>query len=125
MLGAKILNSSATLNTFEVLGSIDFVAGSEIAFNIRLFQAERADQLRYVADAGATLEFLLPKKDGTDLTVSMTALSDDRSIWQATIDETDSPDLAGGNISFTLVEGGKTSKGTIQNAMSLVITGAC
>jgi len=126
MLKAKIISSDASLNNFDFISSLEFFPGSQTRLVMRLFNPQRKDQLRYIPDSSANLEIHIPKKDGTNETVTMTAFVDDRSIWYADLQETVTEDLAGGNIFFELDElgdGSKISLGVVENAMSLFISG--
>jgi len=123
MLIAHVLNSSATVNDYDVISTLNFIPGSSIKLVIQLKQPQNKN-LRYFTEAGATLTVKLPKTDGTTLDVTMTALAD-LSMWSGDIDAADTEDLVGGNMTFTLVEGLVTTQGWAQNALAIVITGAC
>jgi hypothetical protein len=125
MITASILNSTASLNDFDVIGSLEFIPGAPFTLVIRLEQDQRLDALRYIPDISSSLVIYLPKKDGTDLAVNMTVFTDDRSIWSAQISQADSEDLASGNITFDLTDNGVLRKGWIQNGLQLQITGDC
>lgn len=132
MLGVSILNSSATLNSYEIPGSLNFIPGEQIRLVIQFFQADRSDLLRYMLPANATVTASLPKTDNTDASITFTVLSEsnveDRSIWVATIQETLTEDLSGGNFSIEIDElgdGTKITKAFAQNALSRIITGSC
>lgn len=124
MLRAEILNSDATLNSFKVINTLEYIPGSDFTLVLQLTQPQR-EGLRYVAAAGATMTLHLPKKDGTAQNVAMTAMTGDSSIWTGDVTAAQSADLASGNATFTLVEGGDTTLGWIENALALVITGSC
>lgn len=124
MLIATPLSSDTSLNDFDILDAVQFIPGASFSFFLRLLQPEK-NELRYVADPAATLTVTLPKKDGTDLSVTMTPLTGDFSIWSGSVSSTDSEDLASGNLTFTLDESGTITKGWAENALQLVITGSC
>lgn len=125
MLIADVLNSEATLNNFDVVKTVDFIAGYTFRLVIRLKQPQHPTKLRYVAASGATLTASLPKKNGNSLQLSMTPLPDDRSIWSVTVSDTDSEDLMSGNFTFVLTEGSAVTSGWVENGLALVITGSC
>lgn len=126
MLLAHVLNSDATLNSFDVLGTLEFIPGGEYELFIRLYQPQREDELRYIPLTGATLEAYFPQSGGLDaLEIAFTSLTDDRSIWHATLSETDTANLLGGNFTFDLVEGAKTTKGLVRGGLALIVTGEC
>ncbi len=124
MLKAEILNSDASLNNFEVINTLEYIAGSSFTIFLQLVQPQR-DSLRYMTAGAATLTLNLPKKDGTTLDLAMTAMMGDSSIWSCDVTALDSAELASGNASFELIEGATTTLGYIENALALVITGSC
>jgi hypothetical protein len=124
MLKAKVLNSDATLNNFEVISALDFIPGDAATLVIQLFQPQRKDGLRYFAATGATLSVFIPKTDGSELEVEMETMAD-HSIWSADLTADDTEDLVGGNFTFELTEGLKTTKGWVENGLAVVITGNC
>jgi hypothetical protein len=124
MLKADVLNSDASLNSFKVINTLEYIPGSDFTLVVQLTQPQR-DGLRYMTEAGATLTLHLPKKDGTSQDLTMTAMAGDSSIWSGDITSEQSADLASGNATFTLDEGGDKTLGWIENALALIITGGC
>lgn len=127
MLTADVLSTDATLNNFQVIGSLQFIPGEQTKLFIRLTQPQR-DNLRFIAPSTTDFTFYLPKKDGTMLELSGTSMVDDRSIWSTVLEEADTEELIGGNITFELDllgDGTQIEKGWVQNALNLLITGAC
>ncbi len=128
MLIADVLSTDTTLNSFDVIGSLQFIPGEETTLFIRLKQPMRKDLLRYVAPDTATLTISLPKKDGTMLEIEAEGLEGDLSIWSSVLEETDTEELIGGNFNFVidlLGDGTKIIKGWVQNGLNLVTTGDC
>lgn len=123
MLSAQVLDSEATLNNFEVINSLPFIPGEELALVIRLVQPQRADKLRWVAAAGSTLTVTLPNTDGTSLVVDMASITGDLSMWSTTLTTDQTENLVGGNFTFELSTAGVITKGYVQNGLNLVITG--
>jgi len=124
MLSAKVLNSSASLNDFDFIGALDFIAGEATTLALRLTQVQREDELRYVAADGATMNVVLNNKDGSTLTKAATLIdAGDRSLWKVALTSGETEDLAGGNFTFELTEGATLTKGWVENGMSLLITG--
>lgn len=127
MLIGQILNSDASINSFYQLSALEFIPGEQIKLVLRLAQSQRSDKLRYiVTDPAGEVNIFLPKTDGTDEELAMTAFASDRSIWYVDISETLSEELASGNFTFEVDELGDASqitKGWVQNGLSLVITG--
>jgi len=125
MLIGQVLSSDAVLNHFDVIETLSFIPGEETTLVLRLLQSQRHDHLRYVADLTATLTVHLANTDGTQLTLAMTPMTGDYSIWSATLTEAQTAELLGGNFTFDLVTGTKTVKGWVQNGLSMIVTGAC
>ncbi len=123
MLSAKILNSSAVLNDFHEISSMSFLAGETKTLVLRLHNEDL--DIRYFPASGATLDVVLNNADGTTLTKSATLDTDDRSIARITLSAVETAALIGGNISFTLTEGGVISKGLVSNALTKVLEGDC
>jgi len=125
MLTAVILNSTATLNDFDEIRSLQFIPGAPFRLVIRLEQSQRDDLLRYIPDATSTLTVNLPKTDGTEFNLPMTVFTDDRSMWFVDITAAQASELASGNITFDLDDNGTLRKGWIENGLQLLITGDC
>lgn len=122
MLNADLLAADATLNHFEVLDAITFIPGEDLRIVIRL--KSLTPIIRYVPDAGVTLNIDLRQKDGTTLTIAGTILdADDRSIWFIDLDEAQTLTTIATNIDITLLEGATTTKAQIRNG--LTINGDC
>lgn len=129
MLSLKILNTAAALNNFSAVGSVQFVPGSQVRVVVQVFQPERPDSLRYVVeDPAGTLSLVLDRKDGTELTVALTAFPSDRSMWSTTLTPAQTQDLSGGNVRFVLDltgAGTQLELGYVDNALQRVNTGGC
>lgn len=118
MLSAKLLNSDASLNSFFEISSLDFVAGSQIDLALRLFDSQKS--IRYVPPATASLKIFIQTAD-TEIEKTMSLIdSDDRSMWNTTLSESDTEDALGGSIRFELDvagDGTNIQKGLILNAL--------
>jgi hypothetical protein len=125
MLSAQILDSHATVNSFEVIESLNFIPGEETTLVLRLYQPQRRDKLRWVAGATATLTLHIPQADGTELELAATPMVGDFSIWSVLLTEAQTAEFIGGNFTFELVEGTVTTLGYVQNGLSLINTGVC
>lgn len=127
MLTGYVLNSDASVNNFNTIPSLEFIPGEQFKLVIRLIQNQRSDKLRYlVLDSDGEVNLFLPKKDGTQEELAMTAFDEDRSMWFVDISEALSEELASGNFTFEVDEHGDgdvITKGWVQNGLSLVITG--
>lgn len=128
MLTADVLNPTAVLNDFDVIGSLEFIPGEDTTLVVRLTQPLRKDNLRFVAPLTTIFTFHLPLKDGTVLDKSGTATAQDYSIWSTVLTEDDTADLFSGNFTFDLDllgDGTKITKGWVQNGLSMIVTGDC
>jgi hypothetical protein len=123
MLTGKVINSSATLNDFHEIASIEFLSGESKTFKFILFNTQL--NIRYVPASGATINVVFNNSDGTQLTKAGSLNTDDRSIVTVSLSTSETEDLIGGNVSFTLTESGTISKGLMPNSLSKVIEGAC
>lgn len=125
VLGAKILNSDASLNDFFEISSLDFVPGSQADLVIRLTDLQRGQ--RYVAPIGALLSITVNKTDGSTLTKSASPLDAlDRSMWKVTLSSADTTDLLGGNFQFSLDVLGDQTKiisGLVNNGLRSLLLG--
>lgn len=131
MLSAKLLNESATINSYETFANIDFVPGESITLIMQIIQKDREDQLRYmVVNPAAIVTIHLPLTDGTTLDIEMDDhfSGNDRSIWSTELTPEQTENLLGGNFTFDIDElgdGTVIKKGFVQNALSLIVTGDC
>lgn len=128
MLTAKILNSTASLNEFKYLDTLEFMVGSGFRFGFRLFDSQLGE--RHVPPDTAIVKVTFNKTDGTTLEKTATVIdAGDRSMLYVDITDVETEDLLGGNILFSvdsLGDGTKISKGWIQLALSKVSTsGSC
>lgn len=128
MFSAQVISSSATLNSFDVIGSLPFVPGTQTTFFIRLYQDQRADMLRYVPPSTALLSAIFQNNDATETTVAMTSVMLDTSMWSCSLTSAQTKCLASGNVVLSmdvLGDGTDIQLGFIQNALNLIITGLC
>lgn len=120
MLTAKTLNSSATLNNFKYLSTVNFVPDNKIVFNFRIFDEDVNE--RYVPPATAIVKVTLNNIDGTTLVLTAAAIdSGDRSMQTVTITQAQSLEILGGNVVFTvdmLGDGTDIAKGVIYSGLS-------
>lgn len=121
MLTANVLNSDATLNDFEEIGSVQFIPGEQITLVLQLINPQL--NLRFVPLAGSIITLILNNADGTVLNPAMTMMTDDRSIISGVITSTQSANLIGGNIQFKVDNGGTGSDiilGWCQNGLQQI-----
>lgn len=122
MLILKVLNSDAVLNSFIDIKTRKFTVGEDFDIVLQLFQEEKG--IRYSAEAGATLELQLSKKDGTTLNKALTmAFTDDRSIWKASITAAEANDLISQTLKVQITEGSKVKFALKQSGLQKIIIG--
>ena len=124
MLKGDVLNSEATLNDFDVIKTLDFIAGDAFTLVFRLRQAQRTDGLRYVPVDGSTLQATFQTSDG-ELVIAANCLADDRSIWMVDFSPEESEMLYGGNFTFQLTEDTVIKSGWVEGGLALIVTGNC
>lgn len=119
------INSDATLNSFIFIGNHTFVAGDPLELVMILVQPDK--KIRYVPDAGATIELELVKSDNTTLTKTAThPFADDRSIIQFSLTDVETTDLIGQNLIVKITEGSEVTRALLQGGLQLVnLTGEC
>lgn len=116
MLTLNILNNAATLNTFFVSGTKEFMAGEDVKLIMRLIQIDL--NLRYIPVVGATITIDFKKSDDTILTKTATfPFADDRSIIQVDLTELESADLISQTLIVKLDEAGVTTFATLQSGL--------
>lgn len=120
----KMLNSTASLNSFSEVGSVDFIPDSDLTLVFQIFNPEAG--IRYVPAAAAVVTVTFPTIDDSIDLPGAFIDQGDRSLIKVEITADQSVDLTGGNITFTIDElgdGTKISKGYIQSALRRITTG--
>ena len=123
-LRGDVMTEDSSLNSFEFIGSIQFIPGENLVFKFRIIDPE--DELRYIPPATTIVTVTLNTTEG-ELEKTGTMLADDRSMVTVELSQAETDILIGGNIFFELDEEGDGSfirKGIIANGLSK-ITGAC
>lgn len=119
VLGANLLNSDASLNSFFTIGSLDFVPGSGATLVIQLEDLQK--DIRFVPPIAATLSISINQTDGTVVNKAAAVLDPgDRSIWVLQLSSSDTLDILSGNFMFTLDVNGDASlivQGQVQNGL--------
>ena len=106
-LEAEVLNSDAILNNFTTIGTLQFIPGEEIKLVLRLKDSLKG--IRYVLPATTIVTATFNNTDGTTFTKTMTMWTDDRSIMEVTLEETETENLSGGRILLDLDINGDAS----------------
>lgn len=112
-LGLVALKNYANINTFAEVQEYRVQQGNPSTLYLRLVDLDQPEAsgtyLRYVPVVGATMSIVLNHIDSTKVVTkaaAMTAVADDRSIWQIDILSTDNLQYNG--LVATLVEGAVT-----------------
>lgn len=124
MLTAKILNSSASLNEFRYLNTVEFVPGGEVRFAFRLWDLQLNE--RHVPPTTAIVTLTFNDTDGNEIDKIATVINaGDISMMYVDLTSAETAILLGGNITFevdVLGDATKIEKGLIQTALSKVLT---
>jgi hypothetical protein len=131
MLIGKLLNSDATINNYYEIGSLQFVSGEAFTVVMQVFGAQSGLRKMLIAQdnnpSHIAVTLTLPNLDGSDLSLTMTQMTNDASIWSAAVNSTQSALLAMGNAQFSVVDSSMGAPGPVMgfipSALSLVITG--
>jgi hypothetical protein len=117
-LAAKLLNTSATLNSFRQVNSISIARGETVDLFVQLVDLDQ-NGLRYIPVSGATLQMQLPRSNEVLADVNQTRqiinrgiaraainpFPEDRSIWKVTLVEADTLSLVSNSLRLELTEG--------------------
>jgi hypothetical protein len=123
-LSLKVLNSDATLNSFFETSTFSTIRGSDIAIVLRLFQPDK--KIRYIPSVSAVITMDFLKSDGTS--ISKTAsfpFSDDRSIIQFSLSDTETALLISQSLLVKVVEGTITTYAVLQSGFQIISLGVC
>lgn len=124
MLTAKLLNSHASLNEFKYLDTLEFMVGSPLRMAFRLYDTQHSE--RHVPADTAIVKVTFNLTDGETLEKTASFIDDgDRSMLVVELTGTETENLMGGNVTFTLDDAGDGSaivKGWIQLALSKIST---
>lgn len=133
MISARMLNSGATVNNFYEIGTLEFVAGSTFNIVIQLYDTQNPNMLRYAAipsdanPAHLAVTFTMPNTDGSDLTLTLTQMPGDASIWTGSVAALQSGVLATGNCQISVIDTGVTAPSTllgiVEDAIAIKIIG--
>lgn len=121
MLNLQVLNDSPSLNNFSNIGSKTFVGGETLELYLRLFQDDK--DIRYIPASGATITLDLLKSDDTTITKTATIpFTDDRSVLQFSITDTETQDIISQNLVVKIVEGTNITFALLQSGIRKVNT---
>lgn len=108
MLKIKLINEQATLNNFSFVEIKEYTPGNPFKLQIQLQDSETKQRL--IPNAGANLNAIFQKSDGTELTVAAVGLfADDRSMWKVELNAAQATSIIGSNVKFELDFNGSAS----------------
>ncbi len=126
ILQGQMLNSSATLNQFTQISSLDFMPGSDMDIVFQIVNPEL--NLRHVLGAMAIVTVTFPTANGTLVKTATFLDPGDKSIVVVSLSTTETLDMSGGNFTFSVEtdpeeEDDKTFLGYIQGALRRIVQG--
>jgi hypothetical protein len=124
MILGKLINSAASLNNYQNIGTVCYVIGDAILLNFQLWDPQL--KIRFVPPSTAITTLTFLNQDGTTFTKVGTFISAlDQSLITVSLLTTDTSQLLDGNVTFTvdlLGDGTEIVRGMIYSAISQVIT---
>lgn len=118
--GLKILNSEATLNSFQDIEIANVYKNSDVTIIMQICQPEKKN-IRYIPDSGAVITLDLQKSDGTVLTkTASNPFAEDRSIIQITLSNSETALLISQNLIAKIVEGSDRSFAILQGGFKMI-----
>jgi hypothetical protein len=130
-LGIKLLNIGATLNNHKRVSQVQIAKGETCEIAFQLVDLDQ-DGLRYIPQAGATVEVKIARIDEvgfvngertfTNKTITRPAAgwADDRSVWRVPLTTTDTESLVSNSIQVTLTEGSEIKRASVQQAIRII-----
>jgi hypothetical protein len=122
MLSGKVLNTAATLNNFKEVKGQDFMLNDAFTLVFRIIDPQLGD--RYIPPSTAIITLIFSNFDTTSFVEVATPVDvNDRSMQSVSLATTDTAQLYGGNIPFTvdlLGDGTHILYGVIPNALRKV-----
>jgi hypothetical protein len=117
MLSLEILNKDATLNTFMIKSTFNFVSGETAKIVMRLMQPDL--KIRYIPDVAAVITVPLKRSDDTTLTKTATfPFADDRSIIQIELSAAETALVISQNLLVSVTEGANVTIATLPFGLS-------
>lgn len=118
-LGIKLLNTSASLNSFKQVSTIKLVKGETLDLFFQLVDLEQ-NGLRYIPPTGSIVEVTIPRspviepsqfmnaRETIDYSIArqaVLAFPEDRSIWKLPLIETETVNMISNSIRVVVTEG--------------------
>lgn len=124
ILSLKVINSDATLNNFQEIGSAKFVPNQSLKIAMRLMQTER--NLRYVPDSAATVSVTFKQSTGPDIVKAASFVdTGDRSLILVELTDLETANLISQSLYVTVTEGSDVSIAYLSNALQNAHVNGC
>lgn len=121
MIIANLLNPNASLNSFKIINSVEYVPGAPLTLIMQLF--DDVEQLRYIPPTTARVSAVFNNVDNTTLSVLGTAFAQDGSMLTFSLSAAQTTNLFGGNILIQVDmqgDGTNVQQGIVQNVLGTV-----
>jgi hypothetical protein len=124
MLTLQVLNSDSTINSFFIGSTAEVISGEDVIIRLRIFQKDK--NIRYIAEATATISFDLLKSDGTTLTKTASfPFSDDHSIIEFSLTAAETAEVIGQTLVADISETAGISKAILQFGLKKILPSGC
>jgi hypothetical protein len=124
MILGKMINSAASLNSFNYIGSVDYVLGDAITLNFQLFDPQT--KMRFIPPSTAIVKVTFNNMDTSQFSETGSFINAlDQSLITVDLPGTSTIQLLDGNLTFTvdlLGDGTEIVRGIIYSALHQVIT---
>lgn len=123
-LGIQLINSDSTLNNFQVIPEAIIVPGSTATVRFQLIKLDphNDNTHRYIPAAGASLQIKIYSVNTANI-ITKTATqpwSEDKSVWEFSLNTTETQKVSGVNLELTLTEGAQVYKFWAKNVLSIL-----
>lgn len=132
-IDVKILNSGATLNSFERAPFVEIHQGETLSIFFQFIDKDQ-DDLRFVPASGAvvlaeiarfadTFGTISNQREIVDFSIRRNAtqpFAGDASIWELALTSTDTDAIMSSNMRFTLTEGSVVTKSLVPQAIKVI-----
>ena len=124
MIHGKMINSAASLNSFQYIGSVEYVLGDDITLNFQLHDPQT--KMRFIPPSTAVVTVSFNNMDGSSFVETGAFINAlDQSLITVSIPGVDSSELLDGNLTFKvdlLGDGTEIVRGIIFSALHQIIT---
>lgn len=120
MLSVRLINDQATVNNFFYVEEKEYVPNVAVNFYFQLWDPQTKN--RVIPGTSGTVTVVFENADGTQLSITATKLfsADDRSLWKAALNASQSNAIVGSNFKVTLDVVGDASDVRVGMAYNVV-----